>query len=198
MAIGVLRDDLLGLPGVAHAELDGDPIAPAEVRVRLSLGADASAVAGEVGRILARHGLRPVTGNAHDAPAPVSEVEQSSVVDDPDVLLFSRVGLASIGIAEGSREIIVTATGTAGHASACASGPSIPAIDQAIVDVVAELAGRPTRPRVCSIDERILDGTSVVTVVIEERGERVAGSAVVRFGRAYAVGRAVWAALSSR
>ena len=41
-------------------------------------------------------------------------------------------------------------------------------------------------------------GTSVVTVVIDEAGDRLVGSSIVEGGRAYAVGRAVWAALFSR
>jgi hypothetical protein len=37
-----------------------------------------------------------------------------------------------------------------------------------------------------------------VTVVIDEDGDRLVGSSIVEGGRAYAVGRAAWAALSSR
>jgi len=37
-----------------------------------------------------------------------------------------------------------------------------------------------------------------VTVMVAESGDQLVGSAVVEGGRAYAVGRAAWAALSSR
>ena len=213
MAIGMLSDDLMSLPGVEYADLDGDPMTPAGIRVRLSRGVDASAVEGDVRRILERHGLRPDIGNADSAsPKRVDSDEASmgenpeapdnrsteTVVDGPVVVFMAGVGLASVGNTEGSDGIVVTATGAEDHASLRASGLSLLAVDEAVVHVVAELAGTSTRPRICSIDERELDGTSVVTVVIEERGERLVGSAVVRSGRAYAVGRAVWTALSSR
>ena len=213
MATGILSDDLLSLPGVEHAELDGDPARPAGIRVRLAHGVDAAAVAGEVRRVLAQHGLRPDVDHAGDASPPASGPEDHPLEVPPDtsddvpadpvagvpvVVLMSGFGSVSVGITEGIETIVVTATGSAGHASVRVSGPSAVAVDQAVVEAVAELAGTATRPRVCSIDERRLDGTTVVTVVIEESGARLVGSAVVRSGRSYAVGRAVWAALSSR
>jgi len=205
VAIGMLRGDLLSLPGVEHAELDGDPVAPAGIRVRLSQGADASAVAGEVRRVLAHHGLRPEASVTSEAPPPPVDGDEPSIespftqeADGPSVVVIARGGLVSVGITEGSDGVVVTAIGHAGDVSVAAAGLSIPAIEQAIVLAVAELAGTATRPLVCSVDGRDLDGTSVVTVMIEESGERLVGSAIVRSGRAYAVGRAAWAALSSR
>jgi hypothetical protein len=78
-----------------------------------------------------------------------------------------------------------------------AAGSSEAAIDQAVVLAVAELAGAASVPLICSIDDRDLAGTPVVTVVVEEDGRRLVGSAVMDGGRAYALGRAVWAALSA-
>ena len=42
MAVGMLRDDLLSVPGVESAQLDGDAIAPTGVRVHLAPGVDAA------------------------------------------------------------------------------------------------------------------------------------------------------------
>jgi len=213
VAVGALSDDLLRLPGVEHAELDGDPATPAGIRVRVADGVDAAAVADEVRRVLAQHGLRPDIGDASDASPPGSDTHElvpgppqdtpddappDPIADVPVVVLMAGNGPISVGITEGIDTIVVTATGPAGHASVPASGPSAVAVDQAVTEAVAELAGTATRPRICSIDERELGGISVVTVVIEESGARLVGSAVVRSGRTYAVGRAVWAALSSR
>ena len=205
MANGVLRDDLLSLSGVEHAELDGDPSAPAGIRVRVRQGVDASAVAGEVRRVLAQHGLRPENAARVESPPSPDRNEEPSIEPPPadaghvsTAEAVAAVGLLAVGISEGVDGVTVTAAGPAGDVSVRAAGWSIPAIDQAIVVAVAELAGAATAPLICSVDERDLDGTSVVTVVIEESGVREVGSAVVRSGRAYAVGRAVWAALSSR
>lgn len=213
MAVGTLREDLLSLPGVEHAELDGDPMAPAGIRVRLSHGSDAEAIAGEVRNVLAHHGLRPDIDHARESAPPAPDPSEavtrarSDASDDapldpiangPVIVLMAGVGLLSVGITEGIDTVVVTATGPTGLASVRASGPSVVAVDHAVVQAVAELAETATQPRLCSMDERELGGTAVVTVVIEESGERLVGSAIVRSGRAYAVGRAVWAALSSR
>ena len=205
MAVGMLSEDLLGLPGVEHAELDGDPIAPAGIRVRLRHGADASTVAGEVRKVLAQHGLRPETATHVESPPLPDRRGDTSIdprladgEDASTVEPVADVGLAAVGIVEAPDGVTATAIGPAGDASVRAAGWSTPAIDQAVIFAVAELAGAATRPLVCSVDERVLDGTSIVTIVIEESGVRQVGSAVVRSGRAYAVGRAVWAALSSR
>ncbi len=103
-----------------------------------------------------------------------------------------------MSVSEGRDGVVVTAVGDVMSASVRAAGSSTPAIDQAVVAAVCELASTETVPLVGSVDERDLAGTAVVTVVIEESGERLAGSAVVEAGRSYALGRAVWAALSSR
>jgi hypothetical protein len=203
VAIGMLRDDLLGLPGVEHAELDGDPMAPVGIRVRLAKAADAPTVAGEVRRVLAQHGLRPdgdageqqplptVAGVPSGAP-PMGRDEGATAVVTTDRRLFS------IAVAESLDGVVVTATGSSREASVRAAGISIPAIDHAVVQAAAEVFGAATLPLVCSVEERDLDGTSVLTLVVEESGQRLVGSAIVGSGRAYAVGRAVWAALSSR
>lgn len=204
MAIGMLREDLLNLPGVEHAELDGDPIAPAGIRVRLSDDVDPSTVADDVRRVLAVHGLRPdIDGEepqpqTSDADASSNEPLLTDGEHAPDIVVTMSRRLTSIGITEERDGVLVTATGPSGAVSVRAAGVSVPAIDRAVVEAVAEVFGTVTRPLVCSVEERDLDGTSVITLVIEEGGERLVGSAVVRSGRAYAVGRAVWTALSSR
>jgi hypothetical protein len=66
-----LRDQLLAIPGIDDAELEGDVAAPAGVRVRLTAGADPQSVGREVQRILAEHGMRSQVSDATAAaPAP--------------------------------------------------------------------------------------------------------------------------------
>jgi hypothetical protein len=52
-------------------------------------------------------------------------------------------------------------------------------------------------PRLVSVDERQLDGSEVVVVLLEgEHGRRAAGATVVAGGRPYAIARAIQAAIS--
>lgn len=190
MAIGLLRDDLLSVPGVESAELDGDAMAPTGVRVHLAPGIDATLVGDEVQRVLMLHGLR-------------SEVGEGTVVSDPvtpPAVDEATVGpmLESLGVTEGRDGVVVVAAAGNATVSVRAAGAAGPAFDQAVVSAVSELAGATSVPLVRSVEVRDIGGTSVVTVVIDEAGERLVGSAIVEGGRAYAVGRAVWAALSTR
>lgn len=214
MAIGMLRDDLLSLPGVESAELEGDPITPSGIRVGLSRGVDPATVGAEVHRVLAQYSLRPDDSSPPTrstppagraavplAPAPSREPgirEATVAAASTDGLPLQVAGLQSVSVSEGREGVVVTAAGDTASASVRAAGSSTPAIDQAVVAAVCELAATETVPFVRSVDERDLGGTAVVTVVIEEGGDRLVGSAVVEAGRSYALGRAVWAALSSR
>ena len=69
MAVGMLRDDLLSLPGVESALLDGDAMAPTGVHVHLAPDVDAAAVGDEIKRVLSLHGLRSEVGVNMTAPA---------------------------------------------------------------------------------------------------------------------------------
>jgi hypothetical protein len=52
-------------------------------------------------------------------------------------------------------------------------------------------------PEVLAIERLVVDGTAVVTVVVEQAdGSRHAGAAVVKASVAYAVARAAWSALA--
>jgi hypothetical protein len=186
----MLRDDLLSVPGVESAHLDGDEMAPTGVRVHLAAGVDAAVVGDEVQRVLSLHGLRPEVGDRAPVPAPI---------DPPAALQAPNEStLASIRVTEGGGGVIVEAVSDDLSVSVRAASAADPALDQAVVSAVAELAGADSVPLVQSVDVRDLGGTSVLTIVIDESGDRLVGSAIVEGGRAYAVGRAVWAALFSR
>lgn len=107
-------------------------------------------------------------------------------------------GLTSVSVSEGRDGVIVEAVAGERAASIRAAGSGNPALDQAVVSAVAEVVGTRSVPLIRSVDVRDLDGTPVVTVMVAESGDQLVGSAVVEGGRAYAVGRAAWAALSSR
>ncbi len=67
---GTLRDDILAIPGIDDAHLEGEPASPDGVRVRLSYGADPQRVGREVRRILALHGMRSQLTEVPDQVAP--------------------------------------------------------------------------------------------------------------------------------
>ncbi len=190
MAVGMLRDDLLSVPGVESAQLDGDEMAPVGVRVHLAAGVDPTAVGDEVQRVLLLHGLRSEVGGGVAAPLPDSPPAVGDV--------SAESTLTSVRVTEGRDGVVVEAVAGDVAVSVRAAGAAGPAFDQAVVSAVSELAGATSIPLVRSVDVRDIGGTSVVTVVIDEAGDRLVGSAIVEGGRAYAVGRAVWTALFTR
>ena len=243
MAAGLLRDDLLSLPGVERADLDGGETNPSGIRVRLASGVDSAVVGEEIRRVLAAHGLRSEVVGArsgatpigtHPSPAPLSDTEPVVAIDEmpssddapehaavdqtePAIVIdeppapregphrvtpggrgWSPTRLDAVAVVEDREGTTITASGAGGTASARAATTARPAVDQAVVSAVARLAGVVAVPLIRSIDERELGDTAVATVVIDEGGERLVGSAVVEGGWAYALGRAAWAAFSSR
>ncbi len=58
MLADTLQDELLAIPGIAGAELEGSIDHPGGVRVQLAAGADPDSVGREVQRVLAAHGMR--------------------------------------------------------------------------------------------------------------------------------------------
>jgi hypothetical protein len=75
-----LQDDLLSIPGVEGAEVDGLQDSPAGLRIRIAEGADQEAVGGAIRRVLSSHGLGtdtmlPGEAGSIDAPAGASDVE---------------------------------------------------------------------------------------------------------------------------
>ena len=156
VGVGMLRDDLLGLPGVEQAEIDGDSATPAGVRIRLSPGVDPAVIGDEVRRVLSLHGLRQEIDSAALPPNPEGsslsgrETEKSfeagvevggSQPGASDLVIGIAGGLESVSVIEGHGGIAVTAVGPSAEATARAAGVSGPAIDQAVVSAVADLAG---------------------------------------------------------
>ena len=68
---GTLRDDILAIPGIDNAELEGEGPTLAGVRVRLAFGADPQRVGREVRRVLAVHGMESKLTEVPDPVAPL-------------------------------------------------------------------------------------------------------------------------------
>ena len=68
MVAASLQDDLLSIPGVEGADIEGSASAPEGLRIRISEGANQEAVGGAIRRVLGSHGLGTDTqlpGEAH-------------------------------------------------------------------------------------------------------------------------------------
>jgi hypothetical protein len=105
--------------------------------------------------------------------------------------------LKSVSVEESPDGITVVAIGTDGRRFSQRAPAAEEAIESAVVAVVGALADGKA-PRLLAITPTEVDGSEAIMVMVERSdGARGAGAAVVRVGRAFAIGRATWAALRS-
>ncbi len=216
MASETLRQELLDIPGIADADVAGDQEAPSIVRVVLAEGADPETVGARVQKVLAQRGMSssvdpgvapPPPPGAPASVVPLHQAEAAAepsaapgmVVPPPPSAQPTVVGarLGAIAVEEGRTGVVVTASAEDGRFASVRARRD--ALDTAIVAAVAHLTG-PHRvaPLLVDVIESSVDGTDVVTVVIERSdGRRVSGSAVVESGPAFALAMAAWSALSA-
>jgi hypothetical protein len=298
-----LQEDLLSIPGVEGAEVEGSSDRPAGLRIRIAEGADQRAVGGAIRRVLTSHGLgtdtrlpgesnadasppqiAPVTaigspdddaaepGSATESevvdqasPVAIADVEPSAVIDltddeelddraRPDELedegttvqgdgsgtggdttaqvarplvegdasegptaamtaatepiSGQRTGadphvtegvarLSSVAVEEGRTGIVVTVSASDGSSVRQAAASTEGGVEAAVVRATAQLA-LPESPTatVVEIEDRRVEGVDIVMIVLDVNGRMAAGSAVVGAGRAFALARATWSALS--
>lgn len=249
-----LQDDLLSIPGVEGADVEGSEDRPAGLRIRIAEGADQGAVGGAIRRVLNAHGLGTDTrlpgeddgaDAAEDEPAEAAPMpaqddgsmaieaeaaaaeglaavavldetdaddqplreDEPSIIDltdraaapaprEPDVHGFPR--FESVAVREGRDGISVVVSTSDGRTESQAAASSEGGVEAVVVRATAALA-RPGAPqaRVVEIDDRRVEGVDIVLIVLELDGQLASGSSVVRAGRAYALGRATWAALTT-
>ncbi len=204
-----LRDELMSVPGIAGAEVDNDQ-GVAGVRVQLAVGADPEEVGAEVRRILSDHGMRPaeepqeepVTGPPPPPGAPGSVVsfplvgeharQQAPAADTSGELLLESVAIEETpdGVA-----VLVRSVNGANAGSALESG--MVELDAAVVAAVGELNGV-SGARLANVIEETVGDLLVMTVLVDVGdGNPRAGAVVQQGGRAYAIARAAWSALTS-
>lgn len=143
----------------------------------------------------------PEPSVAAGTPSGAAAAVSSMAPSGPTVAAPAGVGvvanLASLTIEESEDGVTVVATATDGRRFSQRTMAAEDAVAGAVVAVVGALAeGRP--PRLLTTLLGGAEGTEVVTVLVERvDGTRIAGAAVVRAGRPYAVARATWSALRS-
>ena len=306
-----MQDDLLDIPGVEGAEIDGSQEAPAGLRIRIAEGADQETVGTAIRRVLSSHGLgtdtqlpgesdvvpleapssdvlpelgsvavlapeedvsvvdhdpveddvaepesravidltdkrpepvdsgEPLDDDASellqasvaprsweqdhlppfveqrpiDAPEGEAEEEIVGVLDDgaaiEDVAVIdgeqesaperggSIARLDSVAVVEGRLGIVITVTASNGSDVSHAAASSEGGVEAAVVKAAAKLVDSASPDAiVVEIEDRRVEGVDIVMIVLDMDGRLVAGSAVVEAGRAFALGRATWAALA--
>lgn len=207
-----LREELMRIPGIAGAEVEGDS-GVAGVRVQLTPDADPDRVGAEVRRILANHGMRSaieagpdgspsgpppppgVPGSVVSFPRPrrepVSSAVESSATGPTARAEPEPGGLESVAVEEAAHGMVVRIRTRRGDTAEHSIGRS-GGLDGGIIAAVSNLRGG--EAELVEVLENTVDGAAVMTVVLEVRGSRFAGAAVQTGGRAFAVARAAWAA----
>lgn len=189
----LLRDQLQRLPGVESAVIEGDALTPEGVRVRLAAGVDAAAVGEAVQRVLAAHGLR--SEMAAPRPAITVELDPAPPAPIPAIRVERREALSTVSVVEGRTGVTVRAETTTGRSADRPAAAAGRRLEEAVVGAVSELAGSSPTPVLLAIEDHDVDGTDVVTVVVDDGRQRRAGSSVIESGRPFAVGQATWTAL---
>lgn len=224
MTIDELRRAVRSLPGVASADVTPQVGAPPVVRVWTDGTRPDAEVRHAVERLVSggtldadlplpdslefedegstshaparrRTGLGRTLGDT--LPSAFAEPEPSHlaldvVSTDPRGSRFMK-----LAIEESSSGIDVRAIDDTGREGGAAVGPGPDGMTNAVAAAVALLRGYPVPTRT-AINTRDIDGTTVVTVLIElSDGTKTAGAAIVTGGLPFTVGRAVDSALSA-
>jgi hypothetical protein len=134
------------------------------------------------------------------APEEVAEDSNGQVEEDQPSPISARDSIAridSVAVVEGRSGIIVTVTASNGTEMSHVASSSEGGVEAAVVKAAASLVDPASPdPIVVEIEDRRVEGVDIVMIVLDLDGELFAGSAVVGAGRAFALGRAAWAALA--
>ena len=192
-----LREQLLALPGVAEAEVDGGDAAPAGVRIRLATDADAAAVGAEVQRVLAARGVRSRLGREEPPAAPAAPSVPDRAEDAPIAKPGTARALEWVSVEERAGALQVTVVDSGGRRVVrSATAVDEPGLVAAVIAAVGMLL-EGAEPGVLSVEWATVGDTRVVTVVLQGAGgRRGAGAGLVRASLGYALARAAWSALS--
>lgn len=163
-------------PGVEETAAPGRPNGAPDRRSRPSNVVPVSPPRSGVDGLLRIGGL-PANGDVAKFPVAAGKLER----------------IAIEATAEG---FTVRAVDSLGRDTTMSVGEGEGALDAAIVGAVARLIGYPEAPRVVALNLQEMDGSSVMSVVIEApAGQRFAGAVVADASLPFALGQATWMAL---
>jgi len=146
------------------------------------------------------------TAGVDDAIAPVYELDDAASPGSreptaehaaPAILVtVSAVQLARLAVEESDEGVEVRAIDETGRFATAAVGEGDAALDEAVASAVSYLRGL-EEPTAIKVDTRDIDGSDIVTVLIDlPSGDRAVGAVLARGGPLFNLGRAVNAALS--
>lgn len=108
----------------------------------------------------------------------------------------TRTTIDRVSVEEARHGVVVTVVASDGEFETEVARASEGGVEQAVILATARLAtpGGPV-PIVIEIEDRRIEGTDIVMIVLDHNGDIRTGSAVVGAGRAFAIGRATWSAM---
>jgi hypothetical protein len=187
----VAKGSANGSDAVPAEAFAAEPIAEAPTEATLDDGDETSAAKPATRRVGLGKTLGETLPGAFAETAP-SHLATATIPDEGGVRRFLR-----LAIEETSDGVDVRAVDDLGRETEAAVGPGPDGLTVAVASAVARLRGFPS-PRRTATNTRDVDGTTVVTVLVElPGGEKAAGAAIVTGGLPFTVGRAVDSALTA-
>lgn len=105
--------------------------------------------------------------------------------------------LERVTVEEGRTGIVVTVSASDGTEISQIASATEGGVEAAVIKAAAKLIDSSAPdPIVVNIDDRRVEGVDIVMIVLDVGGTLIAGSSIVAAGRAFALGRATWAALA--
>ncbi len=203
MLIEKLRDSVRSIPGVASAEVSLGPDREPLVRVWTdgsrpdSDVQSAVEVAVEMSEVDIESGDQPSFERDPDSTMQDSSPDWVPGQINAAIEVATPTGrIAKLAIEESVDCVEVRAVDNAGRSGMAVVGDGDDGLSEAIAVAVARLRGV-TEPTSIRVDVRDVDGTDVVTALIDfPSGDRVVGAAIATGGQPFTLGRAIDAALS--
>jgi hypothetical protein len=187
----VAKGSANGSDAVPAEAFAAEPIAEVPTEETLDDGDETSAAKPATRRVGLGKTLGETLPGAFAETAP-SHLATATIPDEGGVRRFLR-----LAIEETSDGVDVRAVDDLGRETEAAVGPGPDGLTVAVASAVARLRGFPS-PRRTATNTRDVDGTTVVTVLVElPGGEKAAGAAIVTGGLPFTVGRAVDSALTA-
>jgi hypothetical protein len=105
--------------------------------------------------------------------------------------------LEKVTVEEGRSGIVVTVSASDGTEVSQIASSTEGGVETAVIKAAANLID-PSAPDpiVVNVDDRRVEGVDIVMIVLDVGGVLMAGSSIVAAGRAFALGRATWAAVA--
>ena len=210
-----LEQALSEIYGVERSEVELSETGPLGIRVGLARGADRTAVAEAVQRLLESRGLRSRVApdrrqpGPAEPPAPPAEPRRpmptpgpipgppAAVADSPrpSSQPAGLTGIEVVTVSETVEGVLVTVVADGGRTAMRRARPTEQALHEAIVSAVGELIDPEAPPAGLRAVEHS-EAFQAMTVYVEGEDGRVrAGASVVAAGNPFAFAQAVWAAL---